>query len=198
MRIAQDRAMTAAAIRNKLGQPIARRSCGEPATETSMKPAFFLRVAAGTLLLLQSMGLGTSALAEGRQWIALTDKDMVSLIYGTPETDDVLLNLSCTATTKTVTVWFAVEPSGTVKDPATMPMAFSSEGGDIKLTGNGKRLEMDDSYALEATTELTPEWEKLLSEAKTLSIAADDGTEDLAIDAAARKGLDAIVAACRK
>lgn len=135
--------------------------------------------------------------AEGRSWIADSDADATWLIYGTPESDDILLSLACELSAKTLTVWFAVQPA-LDKDPKTLPMELSSAGHRVQLTGNGSRSEMDDLFSLEAKTTLTPEIEKLLSGGETLSVKVEGHAQAIPIDDVARKGIADIVKGCRK
>ena len=156
-----------------------------------------LRSAASVLLLCGSMAGHASAADPSRQWIAQGDQEMSSLIYGTPASDDVLLSLTCDPATKTLTVWYRVEPAYS-KDPETLTIDIHSEGGSVGLIGKGSRSEMDDAYALEVATELSPSVEKLLSEAATLTMLVEDGAAEFPIDATARKGIEMIKKGCRK
>jgi hypothetical protein len=146
-------------------------------------------------LLLSGMPETLTA-AEGRSWVADSADDAVWIIYGTPESDDVLLSIVCDKPTKTLTVWFAVEPAYS-KNPETLPLEIFSEGGQVLLTGKGQRSEMDDAFSLEAKTPLTPEFEKLLTEAKTISVMVEDGTAEMPLDDAALKGAQEVANSCK-
>jgi hypothetical protein len=148
------------------------------------------------LLLLPCLA-GTLPAAQGRSWIADGDDSAAWIIYGTPESDDVVLSLTCDKAAKTVIVWFATEPV-TVKNPQSLPMVISSEGGHVSLTGQGARSEMDDAYSLEAKTALTPELEKLLTGARKLSVKADGaGNADMPLDDVALNGAQDLVKGCK-
>ena len=67
-----------------------------------------------------------------------------------------------------------------------------------RLTGKGSRSELDDLFSLEARTAITPEVEKLLTGAKTLSVKVEGGAHDIPIDETAQKGIADIVKSCRK
>jgi hypothetical protein len=133
----------------------------------------------------------------GRQWVAQSDVAASLLIYGTPETDDVLLSLTCDHTTKALTVWYVVEPVH-AKDPETLPISLRSQGGTVALVGKGQRSEMDNAYSLEVATEFTPELEKVLSGAKAISILVEDKAVEIPIDGAARDGIAALKKECGK
>jgi hypothetical protein len=150
------------------------------------------------LTLICRSTIGEAGAADpARQWFAQGDQAVSSVIYGTPESDDVLLSLTCDHATKALTVWYTTEPAYS-KDPKTLPIDIHSEGGSISLIGNGSRSELDDAYSLDVTTELTPQFEKLLSEATTLTILVEDGTVELPVDETARKGIEMIKTGCRK
>ncbi len=147
--------------------------------------------------LVFALGLALSAAAEGRRWIADSGDDVATLIYGTPESDDMVLSLTCERASKQLTVWFAPQPVP-VKAPDSLPLTIASDAGRLQLTAAGTHSELDDSYSLEAHTPLTPEFEKLLVGAKKLSVKVDNHTTDLAIDDVALKGAEDLVEACRK
>jgi hypothetical protein len=135
--------------------------------------------------------------AEGRSWVADSNAEATWLIYGTPESDDILLSLTCERGTNTLTVWFAVPPASG-NDPETLPLELGSAGGRVQLTGKTSRSEMDDLFSLEAKTAFTPEVEKLLTGGKTLSVKVEGGAQDMPIDETAQKGIADIVESCRK
>jgi hypothetical protein len=139
----------------------------------------------------------TALSAEGRSWIADSDADATWLIYGTPESDDILLSLTCERGAKTLAVWFAVQ-TASGKDPETLPMELISSGGRVQLTGKGSRSELDDLFSLEARTAFTPEVEKLLTGIKTLSVKVEGAAHDMQIDETAQKGIADIIESCRE
>jgi hypothetical protein len=152
------------------------------------------RLAAVLALILSSR---LASAVEGRRWIADDDGEVVTLIYGTPESDDMLLSLTCERAAKMVTVWFAPQPVP-VKAPERLAIAVSSETGRVQLMADGNHSDLDDGYSLQAQTPLTPEVEKLLAGARKLSISVDNRTTDVAIDDVALKGAEELIAACRK
>jgi hypothetical protein len=158
---------------------------------------FFPGLARSALAVLLCAVTATSLSAEGRSWIANSDADATWLIYGTPESDDILLSLTCERGPKTFIVWFSTQPASE-QNPKTLPIELVSAGGRVQLTGNGSRSEMDDLFSLEAKTALTPDVEKLLAGGKTLSVHVDGAKTDIPIDETAQKGIDDIVKGCRK
>lgn len=122
---------------------------------------------------------------ERRQWIAGEGPEGASLIYGTPQSDDVLLRFSCDAATKELTVAFAFEPLGAAEG-MQIDMELFSEGGTAVLNATGHRMLLDDGFVLEATTRLEPELRQILTEGDTLSIMVQDGVEEIPLTGAAK------------
>ncbi len=149
-----------------------------------------------SLALVLLGGLNAFA-TEGRRWIADSDPEIATLIYGTPESDDMVLNLTCERASKTLSLWFAPQPVP-VKAPDSLPLTISSEGGRVELKATGNRSELDDFYSLEAHTALTADLEKLLTGAKVVSLKVADRTTDMPLDDAALGGVEELVSACRK
>jgi hypothetical protein len=137
------------------------------------------------------------AAAEGRRWIADSDPEIATVIYGTPESDDMVLNLTCERASKTLSVWFAPQPVP-LRTPAEMPMTISSENGQVELKAAGNRSDLDDFYSLEAHTPMTPDVEKLLTGAKVVSLKVENRKTDMPLDDIALAGMEELVKACRK
>ncbi len=156
-----------------------------------------LSARAATLSLILVVGLSGAASAQNRTWVSDGDDDAAWIIYGTPESDDVLLSLTCDKAAKTVTVWFATEPVA-AKNPPSLPLEIASEGGRIRLTGQGARSEMDDAYSLEAKSPLTPELENLLIQARKISVRVEGaGKMDMPLDDVAVNGAQQVVKMCK-
>lgn len=148
-------------------------------------------------LALTMFGGLSGASAEGRRWIADGDSEIARLIYGTPESDDMVLSLTCEKETKTFWLWFAANPAPA--NPADkMPITLSTEAGQVQLTADGTRSDMDDSFSLEVKTEMTPEIAKLLTEGKTVSVKVEERKTDLPFDDAALGAVSDVVAGCKK
>jgi hypothetical protein len=148
------------------------------------------------LAAMASCALAASA-ADGRRWIADGDSEIARLIYGTPESDDMLLSLTCEKESKTFWLWFAAQPA-----PANaadkMPLTVSTETGNVEMTADGTRSDMDDSYSLEVKTTMTPDLAKLLSGAKTVSIKVDNRKTDVTFDDVALGAVPDLVQGCTK
>jgi hypothetical protein len=159
---------------------------------SSLSRASVAATLAATLLAAQAAGA-----AGDRRWIADSGDEVATLIYGTPESDDMLFSLVCERASKMLTVWFAPQPTP-VKELDRMPMILSSETGQLRLVADGSHSDIDDSYSLQTQTPLTPELETLLAGARKLSIKVENRTMDMAIDDIALKGAEELIAACRK
>jgi hypothetical protein len=133
--------------------------------------------------------------AGARLWIAHADQDIVSLAYGTPESDDVPLSLVCDRAVKTVTIAYQVEPAAK-PDPQALAMELSAGGAKVALSGKGARSELDDLYILEAITPATPELGKVFAQTGKLSVLVEGRTTEFPIDEIARKGAEEIVKGC--
>ena len=154
-----------------------------------------LGLAAGLAAAL-ALALPASA-ADGRRWVSDGDSEIARLIYGTPESDDMLLSLTCEKESKTFWLWFAAQPAP-AKAPDKMPITVSTEGGNVELTADGTRSDMDDSYSLEVKTTMTPDLAKVLSGAKTVSIKVDNRKTDVAFDDVALGAVPDLVQGCTK
>jgi hypothetical protein len=137
------------------------------------------------------------AAAEGRVWLADGDEEVATLIYGTPESDDMLLSFTCERASKIVTVWFALQQVPP-KTPDSLPLTLASAAGHIELKAEGTHSQMDDSYSLQAQTPLTPELEKTLTGARLLTVKVEKQNTEVPLDDAALRGAEKLVAACHK
>jgi hypothetical protein len=135
------------------------------------------------------------AAEKGRSWITSTDAKGTTLSYATPETDDGLIAFRCTRVTKQLTVVVAMEPMG-AKDGMRIGVDLIAEGvGNVLLQAVGRRLQLDDTFIVEAKTTLGPALRRILTEGQTLSIMVQDGTEEIPLSGAA-KGVAALIEAC--
>lgn len=162
---------------------------------------FFLKAPARRTAILATILLpgltGMLSAAEGRSWVADSDENAAWLIYGTPESDDMLLSITCDKAAKALTVVFMTEPVS-AKNPEKLPLEISSEGGRVSLVGEGKRSEMDDAYSLEAKTPVTPELNKLLTDARRLLVKAQGaGQAEMPLDDVAVNGAADLVKGCK-
>ena len=164
---------------------------------TSFHPYATRWAIAVALIACFSLAGQVRATGAGRQWVAQGDAGASLLIYGTPETDDVLLSLACDHSTKALTVWYVVEPIH-AKDPESLAINMRSQAGTVALVGKGSRSELDNAYSLEVATEFTPELEKVLSGAKALSILVEDRAVEIPMDGTTQDGIALLKKGCGK
>jgi hypothetical protein len=181
-----------------------QKQCAAPRQEeqmprlTSFHPsATRWAVAAALIVCFSLAGQARAAPSEARQWVAQGDAGASLLIYGTPESDDVLLSLTCDHSTKALTLWYVVEPVR-AKDPESLAISLRSQAGTVALVGKGSRSELDNAYSLEVATEFTPELEKVLGGAKALSILVEDRAVEVPMDATAQDGIALLKKGCGK
>jgi hypothetical protein len=143
--------------------------------------------------LLGSAGIGASA-QEVRQWIGIAGPNGASLLYGTPQSDDIVVGFWCERATDELVVSFRFEPVGAA-DGMEIDMELSSEAGSVVLPATGERMLLDDAFVLEARTELDPVLRRIISEGVTLSIMVQDGVEEIPLAGAAEEAA-ALFEAC--
>lgn len=152
-------------------------------------------LAAGALPVNAAAQSASADPAGIRLWIAHSDQDIISLAYGTPESDDVPLSLVCDRAAKTVTIAYQVEPAAK-PDPEALAMELSAGGAKVALNGRGGRSELDDLYILEAMTPSTPELGQVFAQPGKLSVLVEGRAIEFPIDEIARKGAEEIVKGC--
>ena len=137
---------------------------------------------------------GSAAAQDRRQWIGATSPDNVVLLYGTPNTDDVAINLTCDRARKSVSFSYAFEPAG-ARNGMRIDVELSSEGGKVALSATGRRLDMDDLFVLEATTRADAALRRILTEGRTLSIRVQQRAQAFPLAGAKKPAAD-LIAAC--
>lgn len=154
---------------------------------------------ARSLLALSVLALTSpaSTVAEERQWILLDPgPESVSVVYGTPHSDDVVVGFECAATTGTLTV--SVLSSLSIEsDEIAAEMTLASPGGRVMLPARGTFQMMDELVLFTAETRLDPPLRAVLSGSGMLRIAvlADTFEAPLAGSEAPLAGSEAAVAA---
>ncbi len=143
--------------------------------------------------LAVSLALEAGAQDDRRRWIALGTPEASSLVYGTPESDDLVVSFACKRATRQILVGFIHEPVG-ARDGMRIGIELSSEGGRVGLDATGERLPMDDRFLLLASTTLSPALRRILTEGKTLSVTVQDGAEEIPLRGAADAAADLIKA----
>jgi hypothetical protein len=120
-------------------------------------------------VLLAMAGLGPAAAQAARTWLFDDSSDLVTLQYGTPESDDVVIAMSCEANTRTIRInEFASSSSLTPGRTAKLKLT----NGPASLEYNGQALanEMDGGVNLEVVVPADPKLFALLKGGPSLTI----------------------------
>jgi len=153
------------------------------------------------MCLISVMGsAATRASAQDLQWLGAVSEDGASLTYGIPESDAALIDFTCDRGSGTVTVTLDYEPANAetgVKADITLAPGGGSADGEIVVSATGERLELDDKFVLQGTTELTDGLQRLLLEAPSLSVTIEDGVEELPLEDA-RDAARKLIEACKR
>jgi len=141
---------------------------------------------AAALLTPAAAPAGPGPAAEGRVWIGTA----VGLLYGTPDSDDLLLGFACfeEGDGPVLAVALAHEPVF-LADGEAATLELRSAGGALALAGEGMRLLLDDLFLIEARL-VEPEARReagaalaaLLTAGGTLSVLVEDGEVELPLD----------------
>jgi hypothetical protein len=144
--------------------------------------------------LAESLALDAGAQDDRRRWIALSSPEASTAVYGTPESEDLVISFSCKLATRQIVVGFIHEPVG-AKDGMRIGMELSSEGGRVRLDATAERLPpFDDRFLLLAETTLSPALRPILTDGKTLSVKVQDRGEEIPLRGAADAAADLIKA----
>ena len=149
-------------------------------------------VVLATLLAVSSGGIADAQ--DRRQWIGAANPDSVVLLYGTPNTDDVVINFTCNRAKKSVKFSYASEPAG-ARNGMRIDVELSSEGGKMVLNATGRRMDMDDAFVLEATTRVDAALRRLLTEGRTLSIRVQKNVQAFPLAGVGKQAAE-LMAAC--
>jgi Putative peptidoglycan binding domain len=115
-----------------------------------------------------------SAAGDRRQWIGAIYGNAAALVYGTPQSDDLVISFLCDRASKSVTVTFMSKPAG-VRDGMRVDMELSSEGGSVALSSLGQLLPTG-AFQLEATAESGAAIGRILSGGRNLSVRVRGST----------------------
>jgi len=133
-----------------------------------------------------AVSLALEAAAEDRRrWLALSSPEARTVVYGTPESGDLVISFSCKRATRQIVVGFIHEPVG-AENGMRIGMELSSEGGRVRLDATGERLPpFDGRFLLLAETMPSPALRDMLTQGKTLSVMVQDGVEEIPLEGAA-------------
>lgn len=133
--------------------------------------------------------------SEDRQWMAVETRARPAILYGTPNSNDVVVEFACPEGTGMVEMTLAYEPIMVGEGaPITLEIAVDN-GHNIVLQGTGERLLIDDTFLITARTPLVQQLQYVFTEQEVLSIVVEDGTIDIPIEGAAAAG-SRLLSAC--
>ncbi len=149
---------------------------------------------AGLMMMLAPQGVS----AQELQWIGSESEDGASLSYAVPESDAGLIDFTCDRGTGVIAVTLEYEPTN-AEEGVQVPITLSALGGDagqeIVIAGTGQRLELDDKFIIQGTTELSEGLRSLLTDTDTMAITIEDGSEEIAMESA-REPAQKFIAIC--
>lgn len=141
--------------------------------------------------------LAAPAAAEAeRAWMATVGPATVSALYGTPESDDVVLAFDCDRATKALVISLRAEPAK-ARDGMRATIEIASDAATLKVPATGARSQLDDAFVLTARTDLSPRLRKALRRGTTLTLTADGARETIPLTGA-EPAVAALLAACGK
>jgi hypothetical protein len=129
------------------------------------------------VVLLAMAGLGPAAAQGPRTWLFDDSSDLVTLQYGTPESDDVVIAMSCEANTRTIRInEFA--SSSSLTPGRTAKLKLTNGSASLEYSGQALANEMDGGVNLEV---VVPADAKLFALLKggpslTIDVAGTQGT----------------------
>jgi hypothetical protein len=143
------------------------------------------------ILLVAAVAL---AGAQDRQWISQSSPDGAEVMYGTPDSDDILFAVRCDAAAKEVFVGFAHQPIG-VAPGGAIDLTVFSEAGEVVLAATVSYFDAADIYLIETGNVASDDLRKVLTQGRTLSVMVEDGAEEIPLEGSA-EGFGKLFSAC--
>jgi len=119
--------------------------------------------------LLAMAGFAPAAAQGARTWLFDDSSDVVTLQYGTPESDDVVIAMSCEANARTVRINEFVN-SSSLTPGRTARLKLSSGPTSLEYNGQALANEMDGGVNLEVVTPADAKLFALLKAGPSLTI----------------------------
>lgn len=132
------------------------------------------------------VALASPALATGApmQWQVRDGDPGPLLAWEQPDSDNQPLLFACDASRRVLGISLVHEPAG-ARDGMTVETEWVSEGGQARFAMRGQRVELDDLFILTTETALTPDFARLLSAGRTLTIRIAGRVETIPLEGAA-------------
>lgn len=136
---------------------------------------------------------GAANPGDRRQWLGAIYGNAAALVYGTPQSDDLIISFLCDRASKALTVAFISEPAG-ARDGMRVDMELSSEGGSVSLNATGQRLGTG-AFQFEATARSASAIGRILTGGRILAVRLQQSTVAIPL-AGAETHVAELVAAC--
>jgi hypothetical protein len=147
--------------------------------------------------LLQIMiffAAASAAEAEERQWIVDASSFGVEMMYGMPESDDILFAIRCDSKAKEIFIGFAHDPLG-AKAGHVIELELDSEGGRVMLPAVVSYFDAMEVTLIETPNVTGAGLRPIFTDGVTLAVTVVDGTEEIPLSGMAGD-FDALFSAC--
>jgi len=138
--------------------------------------------------------LAPSADAQERRWMVDSSSFGAEMMYGTPESDDILFAIRCDAKAKEIFVGFAHDPLG-AKPGSTIDLELYSEGGHVVLPAVVSYFDAIGVTLIETPNVTGAGLRPIFTDGLTLDVTVVDGTEQVPLSGMA-DDFDALFTAC--
>lgn len=138
--------------------------------------------------------LAASAEAQERRWMVDTSSFGSEMMYGTPDSDDILFAIRCDAKAKEIFVGFAHDPLG-AKPGSMIDLDLYSEGGHVVLPAVVSYFDAMGVTLIETPNVTGAGLRPIFTEGVTLDVTVVDGTEQVPLSGMSTD-FDALFTAC--
>lgn len=132
--------------------------------------------------------IAAPATANEYKWIGQVTEDGSALTYAIPNSDAIKIDFHCDRKTRKIVVNLQHEPKD-AKDGMSATIRISLRGreaGGINIAATGQRLELDDSFAFQGETRMSPQLRAILVSEGTMQVAIGGQTEEIPLQGAGR------------
>ena len=137
------------------------------------------------LVILLALALAVPAFAQdGRVWNFDDNPEAPALGFGAPDSDDLVIGLSCEPSAKQMTIVASVGSTRLVPGPS-VSLKLSAGTTSLSLIGNAIANETDGTVSIEVTGAPNPRLFSLLRAGPSLTIEVPGATETIPLGGAA-------------
>ncbi len=145
-------------------------------------------------ILMSLLVAGPSAAEEKRRWIVVAEPDFVTLMYGTPNSGDVPLNLSCHRKGEPLSFSFNHEPRN-ARNGIKVAVTLSANGIKVTVPTIGERMEMDGQFIVQGHVPLDDRLKKILTSGGVMKVSAGRKSMSIPLEGLAEAARD-LLARC--